>query len=121
MNIFFSLDFPGGILFKVYVIGDAIRVVRRFSLPDVEGQGGNGVMPFPRVSNAAATADNADLDPEVAGKFIEFLLRLCIIYVYVVNSILFSECRATSMGASEFSFKGTKAPFGRTRYFIDMF
>ena len=87
-------------------------------------------MPFPRVSNAAAAADNADLDPEVAGKFIEFLQRLCIIYVYVVKciiyvyvvkSILFSECRITPMGASEFSFKGTEAPFGRTTHFIDMF
>ena len=42
--------------------------MRRFSLPDVDSKvGNNGVMPFPRVSNAAATADNADLDPEVAG------------------------------------------------------
>jgi inositol-1,3,4-trisphosphate 5/6-kinase/inositol-tetrakisphosphate 1-kinase len=46
-----------------------MRVVRRFSLPDVDSKvGNNGVMPFPRVSNAAATAENADLDPEVAGK-----------------------------------------------------
>ena len=40
-------------------------------MPDVEGQGGNGVMPFPRVSNAAAAADNADLDPEVAGNSLD--------------------------------------------------
>ena len=64
---FFSLDFPGGILFKVYVIGDAIRVVRRFSLPDVHGSG-SGVIPFPRVSSSASSAEDADLDPELAGK-----------------------------------------------------
>eukprot|EP01018_Ginkgo_biloba_P002179 Gb_25244 [translate_table: standard] len=58
----------GGVLFKVYIVGDTIKVVRRFSLPDVE-QGeplGYGVIPFPRVSSAAASADDADLDPHVA-------------------------------------------------------
>lgn len=72
-----SLDTPlvlqefvnhGGVLFKVYVIGNAIKVVRRYSLPDLgEGdQVGFGVKSFPRVSSAAATAEEADLDPEVA-------------------------------------------------------
>lgn len=56
----------GGVLFKVYVVGDSIRVVRRFSLPDVHKEVGNGVIAFPRVSSAAASADDADLDPEVA-------------------------------------------------------
>ncbi|KAH9546311.1 hypothetical protein CY35_12G088700 [Sphagnum magellanicum] len=58
----------GGVLFKVYVVGDQIRVVRRFSLPDVkEGQSeSNGLIPFPRVSCAAATAEDADLDPQAA-------------------------------------------------------
>ncbi|KAI5066005.1 hypothetical protein GOP47_0018629 [Adiantum capillus-veneris] len=56
----------GGVLFKVYIVGDSIRVVRRFSLPDVHKQVGNGVITFPRVSSAAASADDADLDPEVA-------------------------------------------------------
>lgn len=56
----------GGVLFKVYIVGDSIRVVRRFSLPDVHERVGNGVIPFPRVSSAAASADDADLDPEVA-------------------------------------------------------
>eukprot|EP00250_Pteridium_aquilinum_P019522 c24464_g1_i2 orf=228-1421(-) len=55
----------GGVLFKVYIVGDSIKVVRRFSLPD-QKQVGNGVIPFPRVSSAAASADDADLDPEVA-------------------------------------------------------
>ncbi|MCO5606591.1 hypothetical protein L7F22_060779 [Adiantum nelumboides] len=55
----------GGVLFKVYIVGDSIRVVRRFSLPDVH-KVGNGVVAFPRVSSAAASADDADLDPEVA-------------------------------------------------------
>jgi inositol-1,3,4-trisphosphate 5/6-kinase/inositol-tetrakisphosphate 1-kinase len=66
----FLVFLAGGVLFKVFVVGDSMRVVRRFSLPDVDLKvGNNGVMPFPRVSNAAATAENADLDPEVAGKF----------------------------------------------------
>lgn len=47
--------------------------MRRFSLPDVdESQVLNnaGVFRFPRVSCAAASADDADLDPAVAGEFI---------------------------------------------------
>ncbi|KAI4998209.1 inositol-tetrakisphosphate 1-kinase 3-like isoform X2 [Hordeum vulgare subsp. vulgare] len=59
----------GGVLFKVYIVGDAIRVVRRFSLPNVdEGDLSTnaGVFRFPRVSCAAATAEDADLDPHVA-------------------------------------------------------
>lgn len=66
----------GGVLFKVYVIGDAIKVVRRFSLPDLsEKDMGYGVKSFPRVSSAAATADEADLDPEAAG--VVFTPTLC--------------------------------------------
>ncbi|KAJ8452887.1 hypothetical protein Cgig2_014650 [Carnegiea gigantea] len=59
----------GGVMFKVYVVGDAIKVVRRFSLPDVckrELSKHAGVFQFPRVSGAAASADEADLDPGVA-------------------------------------------------------
>jgi hypothetical protein len=62
--------YAGGVMFKVYIVGDAIRVVRRFSLPNVdEGDLSNnaGVFRFPRVSCAAASADDADLDPGVAG------------------------------------------------------
>ncbi|GJN23470.1 hypothetical protein PR202_gb11120 [Eleusine coracana subsp. coracana] len=60
---------PRGVMFKVYIVGDTIRVVRRFSLPNVdEGDVSNnaGVFRFPRVSCAAASADDADLDPHVA-------------------------------------------------------
>ncbi|KAL5190283.1 Inositol-tetrakisphosphate 1-kinase 3 [Glycine soja] len=60
----------GGVLFKVYIVGDAIKVVRRFSLPDVsnwELSKDAGIYRFPRVSCAAASADDADLDPTVAG------------------------------------------------------
>lgn len=59
----------GGVLFKVYVIGDAIKVVRRYSLPDLEEgeKVGYGLKSFPRVSCAAATAEEADLDPEAGG------------------------------------------------------
>ncbi|CAK9157715.1 unnamed protein product [Ilex paraguariensis] len=59
----------GGVLFKVYIVGEAIKVVRRFSLPDVskrELSQNAGVFRFPRVSCAAASADDADLDPCIA-------------------------------------------------------
>ncbi|PRQ20809.1 putative phosphotransferase with an alcohol group as acceptor [Rosa chinensis] len=59
----------GGVLFKVYIVGEAIKVVRRFSLPDVskrELSETAGVYRFPRVSCAAASADDADLDPSIA-------------------------------------------------------
>lgn len=62
----------GGVLFKVYIVGDAIKVLRRFSLPDVskrELKMSAGVYRFPRVSCAAASADEADLDPHVAGRW----------------------------------------------------
>jgi len=61
----------GGVLFKVYIVGETIRVVRRFSLPDVDERellNNAGVFRFPRVSCAAASAEDADLDPGVAGK-----------------------------------------------------
>lgn len=67
--------FAGGVLFKTYVVGDYVRVVRRFSLPDVpEGEmKRNGIMPFPRVSCAAESAEEAlaagILDPQAAGRF----------------------------------------------------
>ncbi|KAJ1298127.1 hypothetical protein BS78_01G429500 [Paspalum vaginatum] len=59
----------GGILFKVYIIGETIQVVRRFSLPDVNTYdllNNVGVYRLPRVSCAAASADGADLDPLIA-------------------------------------------------------
>lgn len=59
----------GGVMFKVFVVGDIIKVMRRFSLPNVsncEKAKVDGVFQFPRVSSAAASADNADLDPRVA-------------------------------------------------------
>ncbi|GKV19992.1 hypothetical protein SLEP1_g30176 [Rubroshorea leprosula] len=58
----------GGVLFKVYIVGETIKVVRRFSLPDItkrELSRNAGVFQFPRVSCAAASADDADLDPSV--------------------------------------------------------
>ncbi|XP_073287189.1 inositol-tetrakisphosphate 1-kinase 4-like isoform X1 [Primulina huaijiensis] len=59
----------GGVLFKVYVIGESVKVTRRFSLPDItkcDLPKISGVFRFPRVSCAAASADEADLDPAVA-------------------------------------------------------
>lgn len=46
-------------------------MVRRFSLPDVskrELEKVAGLFRFPRVSCAAATADDAALDPDIAGE-----------------------------------------------------
>ncbi|XP_073019986.1 inositol-tetrakisphosphate 1-kinase 3-like isoform X1 [Primulina eburnea] len=72
----------GGVLFKVYIVGEAVKVVRRFSLPDVskrELSKNVGVYRFPRVSCAAASADEADLDPGIAelppGPLLERLAR----------------------------------------------
>ncbi|KAJ7946191.1 Inositol-tetrakisphosphate 1-kinase [Quillaja saponaria] len=59
----------GGLLFKIYVIGETINIVRRFSLPNVSKRELSkvaGVFRFPRVSCAAASADDADLDPSIA-------------------------------------------------------
>lgn len=81
----------GGVLFKVYIVGEAIKVVRRFSLPDVskrELKKNAGVYRFPRVSCAAASADEADLDPSIAGEVELFrcnMIFLLIIYVYILS------------------------------------
>ncbi|KAK2458440.1 Inositol 1,3,4-trisphosphate 5/6-kinase family protein [Trifolium repens] len=59
----------GGLLFKIYIVGESIKVVRRFSLPNIskrELSKVSGVYRFPRVSCAAASADDADLDPSIA-------------------------------------------------------
>ncbi|KEH27333.1 putative phosphotransferase with an alcohol group as acceptor [Medicago truncatula] len=59
----------GGLLFKIYIVGETIKVVRRFSLPNVgkhELLDVDGLFRFPRVSCAAASADEADLDPNIA-------------------------------------------------------
>ncbi|KAJ3703485.1 hypothetical protein LUZ61_007190 [Rhynchospora tenuis] len=59
----------GGVVFKVYIVGDTVKAVRRQSLPNVDRRNlGNteGIIPFPRVSCAAAPADEANLEPGVA-------------------------------------------------------
>ncbi|XP_008785699.1 inositol-tetrakisphosphate 1-kinase 1-like isoform X2 [Phoenix dactylifera] len=59
----------GGVLFKVYIVGEMIKVMRRSSLPDVNKReilNNAGVFQFPRVSSAAASADDVDLDPIIA-------------------------------------------------------
>lgn len=73
MNCFTCLT-VGGVLFKIYVVGETIKVVRRFSLPNVskrELEKVVGVFRFPRVSSAAASADDADLDPGIAGEIVD--------------------------------------------------
>ncbi|KAJ7555766.1 hypothetical protein O6H91_05G054200 [Diphasiastrum complanatum] len=58
----------GGLLFKVYVMGDSLNVVRRPSLADicVGNSGAHGLIPFPRVSSASAPAEESYLDPQTA-------------------------------------------------------
>ncbi|CAH8384555.1 unnamed protein product [Eruca vesicaria subsp. sativa] len=72
----------GGVMFKVFVVGDIIKVVRRFSLPNISNCDKakvDGAFKFPRVSSSAASADNADLDPSVAElppkSFLEALVK----------------------------------------------
>lgn len=67
----FGVDNTGGLLFKIYIVGETIKVVRRFSLPNISKRELSkvaGVFRFPRVSCAAASADDADLDPNIAGE-----------------------------------------------------
>ncbi|KAL3621061.1 hypothetical protein CASFOL_035973 [Castilleja foliolosa] len=55
----------GGVLFKVFIVGESIRVARRSSLPDVtkcDLSKVSGVFKFPRVSSAAASAADVNLD-----------------------------------------------------------
>jgi hypothetical protein len=70
----FIWDIAGGLLFKIYIVGESIKVVRRFSLPNIskrELSKVSGVYRFPRVSCAAASADDADLDPSIAGEILK--------------------------------------------------
>lgn len=75
----------GGVLFKVFIVGEAVKVVRRFSLPDVskrELSKSAGVFHFPRVSCVAASAEEADLDPCVGGEpFFRYEFNYIILYI----------------------------------------
>ncbi|GAB2228309.1 hypothetical protein Droror1_Dr00010141 [Drosera rotundifolia] len=68
------------VLFKVFIVGEAIKVVKRFSLPDIckpEVSGNGGVFHFPRVSCVAALADDADLDPSIAAASSPITRKTC--------------------------------------------
>ncbi|XVF36498.1 hypothetical protein REPUB_Repub19eG0063600 [Reevesia pubescens] len=59
----------GCVLFKVYIVGEAIKEVGRFSLPNVTKRELSkiaGIFRFPRVYCAGASADDVDLDPSMA-------------------------------------------------------
>lgn len=78
---FSACPFVGGVLFKIYIVGETIKVVRRFSLPNVskrELAKVGGVIRFPRVSSAAASADDADLDPGIAGELVWPNVCMCV-------------------------------------------
>ena len=88
-------------MFKVFVVGDIIKVVRRFSLPNISNCDKakvEGAFKFPRVSSSAASADNADLDPSVAElppkPFLEALakeLRILLVYKLAASSHFFCQ------------------------------
>ncbi|PWA56009.1 Inositol-tetrakisphosphate 1-kinase [Artemisia annua] len=86
-----GLSLPlGGVLFKVYIVGDEIKVVWRFSLPDVskrELSGNSVVFHFPRVSSAAQSADDADVDPCI-GALLERIARALRCRLVILMSLL---------------------------------
>jgi inositol-1,3,4-trisphosphate 5/6-kinase / inositol-tetrakisphosphate 1-kinase len=69
INVVLDFYVIGGVMFKIYIVGETIKVVRRKSLPNVDKNDphNKGVMQFPRVSCASASADEANLEPGVAG------------------------------------------------------
>ena len=75
----------GGVLFKVYIVGDTIKVVHGFYLHDVDEieSFGYGVIPFPWVSSASASADDADLDLHVGGEVFFCYLVDCTLSYYI--------------------------------------
>lgn len=77
----------------MYIIGEAIQVVRRFSLPDVNTYdllNNVGIYRLPRVSCAAASADHADLDPRIAGgSSAVFPIYLWFNFIFFFELILF--------------------------------
>ena len=71
IEILFSFIFllSGGLLFKVFIVGHIVKVVRRLSLANVyENQSGTGITPFPRISCSTGYADMELLDPIVSGE-----------------------------------------------------
>lgn len=98
----------GGVLFKVFIVGEAIKVVKRFSLPNVSKRQlsrTSGVYRFPRVSCAVASADDADLDPNIAGKISNLAtyatFPIAILFLFSVLHPFFASifpfcCRAPS-------------------------
>ena len=75
----------GGVLFKVYIVGDTIKVVCGFSLLDVDESAslGYGVIQFPGVLSASTSADDADLDIHVGGDFFFCYLVDCTLSYYI--------------------------------------
>lgn len=117
----FTCPTVGGVLFKIYIIGETIKVVRRFSLPNVskrELAKVVGVFRFPRVSSAAASADDADLDPGIAGEVVD-PVSVCVpqnIYLQPSCSIgwlWLSCCRTSSPPSAGKACKGTPPSAGK--------
>ena len=75
----------GGVLFKVYIVGNTIKVVHGFSLRDVDESASlsYGVIPFPGVSSASASANDLDLDPHVGGEVFFCSLLDCTLSYYI--------------------------------------
>jgi len=88
------IDNTGGVLFKIYIVGETIKVVRRFSLPNISKRELSkvaGVFRFPRVSCAAASADDADLDPNIAGKWNIFFKTNTIYYPFYFQFLVYAK------------------------------
>lgn len=77
-------------------MGETIKVVRRFSLPDVsklELSKSAGVFRFPRVSCAAASAEDVDIDPSIAGNCLRsFNIFLTVLFFFFHSLIAFNRC-----------------------------
>lgn len=77
----------------MYIIGETVKVVRRFSLPDVNAYdllNNVGVYRLPRVSCAAASADDAELDPLIAGGTSAVLmLHFSLIWTHLIQNAIY--------------------------------
>lgn len=91
--ILMAIVVPGGVLFKVYIVWNAINVARRFPLPDVskcELFRNSGVFHFPRVASAAQSTDDADLDPCIGGESLRTSLGFGLFILLAAYIILFA-------------------------------
>ena len=82
-------------MFKVYVVGHVVRVVKRLSLPDMptnrkeeDLRVDSGLASFSRISSAAAASNLSD-DERTSGEVLSAAFFLCLLYTscFLVASI----------------------------------